>query len=395
MHTKIFDGMSDALILLELDKLSEEERFEIICLMKRNPNKHLSVLRILDKNYIEIKLDRPVWGFLLRAFSYVTKHYHEMLTIDKNILAMEVEQVQNIVEMVQSAFDQEQDQETAILKMNSSEWADYTQLMSATLYFLPSHIKSDMGNKLNSFNIQHLSWEKSEGGIRTYKIFPYHIWDYLGKAYKEAQSSGVCFVIHGIETGNYSWGDIDLNFVESLDITGVQKRIEELGFIEPNGHYQKYIIGIIDARNEEQGFCEESYIMAKDWKTNLGYMFEIVGEGNPKQLKMSWNVLDMAIRIAKYLYDNFDASDIYEIHMTTQEQFAGFLNALQKSQDARSPEATTVLLSLDREQYGILEIAFLSARHYFDDVEEFEEEFNDIWVVGDIIFANSDWKQIN
>ncbi len=47
--TKLFDAMSGDQVLSELDKLNEEERVEIIYLMKRNPEKYLSVLRMLDK----------------------------------------------------------------------------------------------------------------------------------------------------------------------------------------------------------------------------------------------------------------------------------------------------------------------------------------------------------
>ena len=78
-------------------------------------------------------------------------------------------------------------------------------------------------------------------------------------------------------------------------------------------------------------------------------------------------------------------SDFFTICNTRQEVLAEFLGTLQEAQTTMTSKDTTILLSLDNEEYRIFDYAFWYGRNFGDDIEELEAVHDDIWDISEII----------
>lgn len=58
-------------------------------------------------------------------------------------------------------------------------------------------------------------------------------------------------------------------------------------------------------------------------------MFKIVAEGNPTQLDMSRDVLDLAIKVTQTIVDDFEGSDFWEITTYKQDVVENLLEILK------------------------------------------------------------------
>jgi len=110
-------------------------------------------------------------------------------------------------------------------------------------------------------------------------------------------------------------------------------------------------------------------------------IFKIIFDGNPKQLEISKNVLNIAIRIAGYINNNPGASDFFAITNIKEEAFAKLLGTLKASYEAMELEDSILLLSLDEEDYYILDRVFWYGRNFGDDIPELEALHDDMWEV--------------
>lgn len=112
-------------------------------------------------------------------------------------------------------------------------------------------------------------------------------------------------------------------------------------------------------------------------------MFKIVADGNPTQLEMSRDVLDLAVQVTSHINDNFESSDFFAIRHTEQEEISMFLSFLNEAQNAMQPEDDMVSLALNPEQYRHFENVFIHAHNFMD--EDFDEDFETIDYIADVI----------
>ncbi len=107
-------------------------------------------------------------------------------------------------------------------------------------------------------------------------------------------------------------------------------------------------------------------------------MFRILAKGNPTQLEMSRNVLDLGTKITSYINDNFTASDFFTIGNARHEDVSKFLDFLKEAQDAMNSDDDILSLSLDKGQYRIFGTVFWYGRNFGDDIPELEALHDDI-----------------
>ncbi len=102
-------------------------------------------------------------------------------------------------------------------------------------------------------------------------------------------------------------------------------------------------------------------------------MFKVVADGNPKQVEMTQDVLDMAIAISNYIQKNPMESDFFCICPSIDEQeFADTLTALKrlKEEVVRGNDVSYVFL--DNDQYNTLDRILGYGRNFADDIPELE-----------------------
>ncbi|KXI26710.1 hypothetical protein [Paraglaciecola hydrolytica] len=120
----------------------------------------------------------------------------------------------------------------------------------------------------------------------------------------------------------------------------------------------------------------------------MKHVFKIIIDGNPIQLALGRNVLDILIIISRYIHENNVASDFFTIGNTRDHAVAEFLEILQEAKSRMKPEDDNVVLSLKREfdtydgdQYNILERVLWYGSNFGDDISDLEPLHDDIWDV--------------
>ncbi|MDH5723641.1 MAG: hypothetical protein OEY94_10020 [Alphaproteobacteria bacterium] len=111
--------------------------------------------------------------------------------------------------------------------------------------------------------------------------------------------------------------------------------------------------------------------------------FKILTEGNPTQIEMSREDLDLAVEVTSKLIDDFEGSDFWELSMYTKDVVENLLETLKAAQSTMSDEGTMLSLSLDKEQYWVLKRVFIHVQNFME--EEFEAEFDRIDEIADIL----------
>jgi hypothetical protein len=110
-------------------------------------------------------------------------------------------------------------------------------------------------------------------------------------------------------------------------------------------------------------------------------MFKVVADGNPQEVEMSPNVLDMAIAIAKHIQKNPMESDFFAITNIKEENFEKLLQTLENSHEAFKGDEGVLSISLDKEDYDIFDRVFWYGRNFGDDIPELEELHDNMWDV--------------
>lgn len=107
-------------------------------------------------------------------------------------------------------------------------------------------------------------------------------------------------------------------------------------------------------------------------------MFKIVVGGNPTELEMSRDVLDMAVKISGYIDKNFVKSDFFTLGNVGHEAFSKFRSSIEEAQSSTSVEGDTISLSLVSEEYRLFDTVMWYGSNFGDDIAELELLHNDI-----------------
>ena len=115
-------------------------------------------------------------------------------------------------------------------------------------------------------------------------------------------------------------------------------------------------------------------------------MFKIMAEGNPTELEMSRDVLDMALRLAEFTDKNYERADFFTVGRTRHSDFKNFLQTLQETNNRLQGDDDTISIHLDKEHFRIFQNVFTVARMFFDDMPEFDEQtYDEIYDMAEII----------
>jgi hypothetical protein len=114
-------------------------------------------------------------------------------------------------------------------------------------------------------------------------------------------------------------------------------------------------------------------------------MFKVETQKDSVQLEMNPEELNLAVRIASYIDENFDASDFFTIGNTSHEGLKVLANILKNKQKNLQQDCTKLSLSLDKERYRIFKQVFMHGRSFLDDTEEFEAEHDEIEAIADVM----------
>ncbi len=106
---------------------------------------------------------------------------------------------------------------------------------------------------------------------------------------------------------------------------------------------------------------------------------KIINDGNPTQLEVGRDVLDVTIRISSYINDNFTASDFFTIGNTSHDEVVMFLEILEEAQGRMKLEDDKITISLKRYQYSMFESVLWYGSNFGDDIPELEPFHDDIW----------------
>ena len=115
----------------------------------------------------------------------------------------------------------------------------------------------------------------------------------------------------------------------------------------------------------------------------MKYIFRITAEGNPIQLIIGRDVLDIAVRISNYINSNFVASDFFTLGNTCHEAVTQFLEVLQTAQDDKVNLSFKRNQSdnFDRDQFNMLERVLWYGSNFGDDIPELEPFHDDIYSI--------------
>ncbi|PZX55569.1 hypothetical protein [Algoriphagus chordae] len=119
----------------------------------------------------------------------------------------------------------------------------------------------------------------------------------------------------------------------------------------------------------------------------MKYIFRVIEEGNPTQLEIGQDVLDVLIKISSYINTDFVASDFFTLGNTSHHALTQFLELLQDAQGQMKLENNKVLLTLkrdrfdkfDRDQYHLLKNVLWYGSNFGDDIPELESLHDDIY----------------
>ena len=115
-------------------------------------------------------------------------------------------------------------------------------------------------------------------------------------------------------------------------------------------------------------------------------MFKIVSNNDPVELEMSVEELNIGLRIAAYINENFAASDFYEIKNTTQRELQAFMSLLQEKKNEAKSEEVKLSFALDKADYFIFRDLFGYADNFLDE-EMREDDIDEIIRISEIMSA--------
>lgn len=117
--------------------------------------------------------------------------------------------------------------------------------------------------------------------------------------------------------------------------------------------------------------------------------FQVSTLENQTRIDTNSHVLDLAIRISKYITTNFTASDFFIFGNTRQEEVAKLLDFLKEIQSAHKIEDESISLYIDQAHYRIFENLFRYGQMFGDDIKELEALHDDIWEILEMISSTS------
>ena len=101
-------------------------------------------------------------------------------------------------------------------------------------------------------------------------------------------------------------------------------------------------------------------------------MFKVVADGNPKQVEMTQDVLDMAIAITSYISNNFMESDFFTLGSTDEDNINRFLDVLKDAKARASEDGSMISIDLDEQNSHLCEQILWYGRNFGDDIPELE-----------------------
>ncbi|WP_417517722.1 hypothetical protein [Marinobacter sp.] len=107
-------------------------------------------------------------------------------------------------------------------------------------------------------------------------------------------------------------------------------------------------------------------------------IFKIVAQGNPINLEMGPDALDIVLKITAYIDNNFMESDFFTLGNVVHEDFSSVRRYIQNAKNSTTNEDDTVSLSLDLEQYRLFNNIIWYGVNFGDDIPELESLHDDI-----------------
>ncbi|MBP9207273.1 MAG: hypothetical protein KBG28_25110 [Kofleriaceae bacterium] len=91
-------------------------------------------------------------------------------------------------------------------------------------------------------------------------------WHLLHAHHRRAQATGAAHLLVGVETGDPTWRDADVTFIEhAADAAAAEMAVRALGCQRPSAPYQRYWVAVVDAHDRDQPFTEVLYHPAAAW----------------------------------------------------------------------------------------------------------------------------------